>query len=66
MYMKKYILIFICLFAFLTAHAQLSKTDSLENVLRNHPQEDTTKVNILNEIATTYRFTNPKKILKKS
>jgi len=32
-------------------HAQNTEIDSLENLLQQHPQEDTVRINILNETA---------------
>ncbi len=39
-------------------NAQISKIDSLENLLQKHTKEDTTRVNLLNEIALNYLKTN--------
>ncbi len=59
--MKPY-LTFIFLFVFcLPLFAQ--QTDSLENALRNHTAEDTTRVNILNQLAWNFRLTNQAKSL---
>ncbi len=64
--MKKpaFIIIFIILsFHFLITSAQTQKIDSLENLLQNHTQEDTVKVNLLNTIAYQFWSINPDKLL---
>src|SRR5665647_2052013 len=45
------LLLFLSLFMFEALKAQNTNVDSLENVLKIHHAEDTTKVNLLNKIA---------------
>ena len=51
--MKKYTpLIFLILsFKFLVGFAQTSKIDSLKNLLQQHTEKDTTRINLLNSFA---------------
>ena len=48
-----------------TAGAQ-SVTDSLLNLLHNHPQEDTVRFNLMNDLAFEYNFTDPDRGLEVS
>ena len=48
-----------------TAGAQ-SVTDSLLNLLHNHPQEDTVRFNLMNDLAFEYNFTDPARGLEVS
>jgi len=45
-------------------HAQNTEIDSLENLLANHPQTDTVKIDLLNEIAFKARFYDLNKTLQ--
>ncbi len=51
------------LFAFHTTLSQTRKADSLTNALLAHPKEDTTRVNILNQLAFEFHFHTPVKAL---
>jgi len=48
---KKPILSFLILLAFINASAQSTKLQELKEQLHNHPQQDTFRINQLNEIA---------------
>ena len=48
---KKLLFSLLVTFVQIILYAQTSKLDSLENALRQHPQEDTVRVNLLNDIA---------------
>lgn len=51
---KHFLAIVVLLCSFSTsAFSQFSKLDSLENLLQNNTEKDTTRVNLLNEIAAT-------------
>src|SRR5690606_16060245 len=39
-------------------------TDSLLNLLNNHPREDTVRFNLMNDLAFEYNFTDPDKGLE--
>ncbi|MBW1297363.1 tetratricopeptide repeat-containing sensor histidine kinase [Aquimarina litoralis] len=56
-------LLFILINTYIT-NAQTSKIDSLENVLAKHPALDTTKVNLLNDLAFLYYRSDIKKTAK--
>jgi signal transduction histidine kinase len=42
--------------------AQTQAADSLKNLLKNNPKNDTTRVNLLNELAKEYRHNNTKQV----
>ncbi|MBI9068993.1 MAG: tetratricopeptide repeat-containing sensor histidine kinase [Salinivirgaceae bacterium] len=48
-----FLLLFSCFFVFVVT-AQNKEIDSLENLLVNHPENDTVKINLLNEMAKKY------------
>lgn len=53
-------------FLFLACHftfSQTRKADSLSNALQAHPQEDTTRVNVLNQLAFESQFHTPAKAI---
>lgn len=50
-------------FTTLTTNAQVSKIDSLENVLKNHIKDDTVKVKLLNRIAYSVYKTDKEKAI---
>ena len=52
-----FVLCFVCHFSF----SQTRKADSLSNTLLAHPEEDTTRVNILNQLAFEFQFHTPGK-----
>ena len=43
-------------------NAQISEIDSLENLLQNHKEEDSIRVNLLNEIASQYQSVDRDKV----
>lgn len=57
----KHCLIIPFLFLLLPAKAQLSVNDSLELVLASHPQRDTTRINLLNQLSRIYFTKDPVK-----
>ncbi len=57
--MKKPYFIACFLFLYLTGFAEQSKLDSLLTLLKQHPQEDTTQINLLASISNTYCEIDP-------
>src|SRR4029078_12251924 len=51
--------LFGLIFSFSFLNAQVKPTDSLHNLLVSHTQEDTVRVNLLNDLAYASRRTNP-------
>ena len=64
--MKKTLLLLICIYVVINCSAQQKHLDSLLNALKQHPQEDTTKLNLLYLVAMAYYNTNPDEGIKKS
>ncbi len=65
--MKKYLIILVLIFicsAITGLNAQATVTDSLENLLQQHTEKDTIRVNLLNETANNITRTNIEKALK--
>lgn len=62
----KITLLVVALFVSLASIAQNKKLDSLYRVLENHPQEDTTRVKLIIEIARREFFRNKDKALSLS
>ena len=57
------IILLICLQT--TLFAQNKVIDSLDNLLKKHPQSDTIKAKILNELSAKYRKSNLEKMLER-
>ena len=59
--MKKIVLlVFLSLLSFLCfAQKTQSRADSILNLIKKHPQKDTTKVNLLNEYFSLKLYENP-------
>lgn len=47
-------------------YSQSSEIENLKKVLKNHPQQDTFRINRLNELSETYTYADPKEIDKVS
>jgi AraC-like DNA-binding protein len=54
--MRHLLFLFIFLLVIKLAYSQDSVKDSFYNILLNHPVEDTTKVNILNDLSYQYQY----------
>ncbi len=57
--MKKILLLFACIYTVINCSAQQKQIDSLLNTLKQHPQEDTVRLNLLHNIAVAYQPVNP-------
>lgn len=62
--MKKILLTITILLSIVIINAQNSKIDSLENLIQNYKQEDTSLVNMLNEVSFLYYSTELEKTLE--
>jgi signal transduction histidine kinase len=65
-FMKKvYLLLFIIFnFQFQVIFAQTSQIDSLENLIRQHTEKDTVRINLLNDLAWGTKNTDQKKCMR--
>src|SRR5512133_2789457 len=57
---KQCCLLFILLFGYAYMNAQTPQADSLQNLLKAHPQTDSIRVNLLIELAKEFRRPKPK------
>lgn len=62
--MKKFSLLIFIALKFLVVFAQTSKIDSLENLLQQHPDKDTSRINLLNDFAESVLQIDHKKSIK--
>lgn len=60
---RQLLLLLWTLLFFTSANAQIQKADSLENILKKHPAADTTKVNLLNQLAYELYMQDPDKAM---
>ena len=63
--MKKIVLLLFTVLVSIACFAQQTnnKADSVENILKNHKKEDTTKIQLLNKLSNHYASVDPKNCL---